>query len=89
MLLIFGQTRPDQTYRDPGSEADVVDEREDVGGAEVGEAEQGHDDHPGGGRHLLHLHHHHHHHSEQSNQRTGNQFQSQSYWPYQRAAVFC
>ena len=43
------------TYRDPGCEAYVVDEGEDVRGAEVGQAQHRHHHHPGGWRHLGHL----------------------------------
>ena len=41
----------------PGGEPHVVDESEDVRGAEVGQGEGGHDEHPGGGGHLGDLDH--------------------------------
>ena len=43
------------TYGYPGSEADVVDESEDIRGAEVAQAEHRHDHHTGGRGHLAHL----------------------------------
>ena len=52
---IFRNESTPLTYGYPGGEADVVDESEDIWGAEVAQAEHRHDHHAGGRGHLAHL----------------------------------